>query len=49
NLSLEQLIPTLERAFECTVEFSADCVGREAELAAENLQPGRVLLLENTR
>ena len=49
NLSLEQLVPTLERAFEAPVVFAADCVGTEAELAAETLQPGQVLLLENTR
>ncbi|GAA6162481.1 phosphoglycerate kinase [Pelagimonas sp. KU-00592-HH] len=49
NLSLEQLVSTLERAFEAPVVFAADCVGTEAELAAETLQPGQVLLLENTR
>ncbi|WP_164661261.1 phosphoglycerate kinase [Tropicibacter sp. Alg240-R139] len=49
NLSLNQLVPTLERAFETKVRFAADCVGTEAELAAEQLQPGEVLLLENTR
>ncbi|MBO9453073.1 phosphoglycerate kinase [Tropicibacter sp. R16_0] len=49
NLSLNQLVPTLERAFETKVLFAADCVGAEAELAAELLQPGEVLLLENTR
>ncbi|TMV06418.1 phosphoglycerate kinase [Ruegeria sediminis] len=49
NLSLKQLIPTLERAFETKVRFAADCVGPAAELAAESLQPGEVLLLENTR
>ncbi|MDA7963436.1 phosphoglycerate kinase [Ruegeria sp.] len=49
NLSLKQLIPTLEAAFEAEVLFAADCVGTEAELAAEQLQPGQVLLLENTR
>ncbi len=49
NLSLKQLIPTLERAFEVPVLFAADCVGTEAELAAETLQDGQVLLLENTR
>ncbi len=49
NLSLKQLIPTLEAAFDATVLFAADCVGTEAELAAEQLQPGQVLLLENTR
>ena len=49
SLSLKQLVPTLERAFEVPVVFAADCVGREAELAAETLRPGQVLLLENTR
>ncbi|WP_170752607.1 phosphoglycerate kinase [Ruegeria lacuscaerulensis] len=49
NLSLKQLIPTLNTAFEADVLFAADCVGTEAELAAEQLKPGQVLLLENTR
>ncbi|MEX0329134.1 MAG: phosphoglycerate kinase [Ruegeria sp.] len=49
NLSLKQLIPTLETAFEAEVLFAADCVGSEAELAAQALQSGQVLLLENTR
>ncbi|MDE4132122.1 phosphoglycerate kinase [Phaeobacter sp. QD34_3] len=49
NLSLNQLIPTLERAFETRVLFAADCVGPGAEAAAAALQPGEVLLLENTR
>ncbi|MBO9410409.1 MULTISPECIES: phosphoglycerate kinase [unclassified Ruegeria] len=49
NLSLKQLIPTLTTAFGADVLFAADCVGTEAELAAEQLKPGQVLLLENTR
>ncbi|NOD95799.1 phosphoglycerate kinase [Ruegeria sp. HKCCD6228] len=49
NLSLKQLVPTLESAFDAKVLFAADCVGTEAELAAQALQPGQVLLLENTR
>ncbi|WP_170472697.1 phosphoglycerate kinase [Ruegeria arenilitoris] len=49
NLSLKQLVPALETAFGAEVLFSADCVGQEAELAAQELQPGQVLLLENTR
>src|SRR4051812_26458544 len=32
-----------------TVNFANDCVGREAKQAAEALQPGQVLLLENLR
>ncbi|SEO51266.1 phosphoglycerate kinase [Salinihabitans flavidus] len=49
NLSLQQLIPTLERAFEAPVVFAADCIGPAAEAAANALAPGQVLLLENTR
>lgn len=49
NLSLMQLVPTLERAFEARVRFAADCVGAAAKEAADALQPGEVLLLENTR
>lgn len=49
NLSLDQLVPTLENAFGAPVVFASDCVGTVAELAAETLQTGQVLLLENTR
>jgi len=49
NLSLKQLVPTLEKAFGVPVEFAADCVGTQAELASTTLGPGKVLLLENTR
>ena len=49
NLSLKQLIPTLEKAFGVPVLFAADCVGTEAELATQTLGAGKVLLLENTR
>lgn len=31
------------------VKFVPDCIGEEAEKAAENLQPGEILLLENLR
>ena len=48
NLSLKQLIPTLGAALGAPVLFAADCVGSEAELTAENLRPGQVLLLENS-
>nr|WP_319948786.1 phosphoglycerate kinase [uncultured Shimia sp.] len=49
NLSLKQLVPTLETAFGTKVLFATDCVGPAAELAAESLLQGQVLLLENTR
>ncbi len=49
NLSLVQLVPTLERAFETRVRFAADCTGAAAKEASGALQSGEVLLLENTR
>jgi len=42
NLSLKQLVPTLEAAFGSTVLFAADCVGTEAELAAGMAKLGDV-------
>ncbi|HBS50154.1 MAG TPA: phosphoglycerate kinase, partial [Rhodobacteraceae bacterium] len=49
NLSLQQLVETLERAFGAPVVFAADCVGPAAEAASAALQEGQILLLENTR
>ncbi|WP_278921503.1 phosphoglycerate kinase [Pseudophaeobacter profundi] len=49
SLSLNQLVPTLERAFETKVHFATDCVGPAAREAVKAQQPGEVLLLENTR
>ncbi|WP_170402463.1 phosphoglycerate kinase [Ruegeria arenilitoris] len=49
NLSLKQLVPTLEAAFGTKVRFGEDCVGYEAQIAAANQGDGEVLLLENTR
>ncbi|WP_171099730.1 phosphoglycerate kinase [Ruegeria sp. HKCCD7255] len=49
EMSLKQLVPALQTAFGTPVVFAEDCVGPAAEQAAEVLQPGQVLLLENTR
>ena len=49
NLSLQQLVPTLEQALGAPVLFAADCVGPAAQAAVDALQDGQVLLLENTR
>ncbi|MFC3614944.1 phosphoglycerate kinase [Lutimaribacter marinistellae] len=49
GLSLQPLIPALERAFGVTVAFCADCRGPAARAAVESLPAGAVLLLENTR
>ena len=49
EMSLQPLVPALEAAFEAPVVFCADCRGPAAEAASEALQPGQILLLENTR
>lgn len=49
DLSLQQLVPALEAAFDSPVVFAADCVGAGPAAAADALKPGEVLLLENTR
>lgn len=47
--SLRPVAEELARQLGKPVEFASDCVGAEAEQAAEALQPGQVLLLENLR
>ena len=49
DMSLQPLVPALEAAFGTNVVFAADCRGPAAEAAVAALQPGDVLLLENTR
>ncbi|PRZ47841.1 phosphoglycerate kinase [Tritonibacter scottomollicae] len=49
EMSLQPLVPALEAAFGAPVVFVADCRGPAAEAAVAALQPGQVLLLENTR
>ncbi|TNJ46741.1 phosphoglycerate kinase [Phaeobacter sp. B1627] len=49
EMSLQPLVPTLEAAFGVPVVFVADCRGPAAEAAVAALQPGQILLLENTR
>ncbi|MDU8910517.1 phosphoglycerate kinase [Aestuariicoccus sp. MJ-SS9] len=49
DMSLQPLIPALEQHLGAPVVFAADCIGPAAEAAADALQPGQVLLLENTR
>ncbi|HXZ68936.1 MAG TPA: phosphoglycerate kinase, partial [Alphaproteobacteria bacterium] len=46
--SLKQIVPALEK-FIGKVAFASDCVGPEAEKAANALKDGQVLVLENTR
>jgi phosphoglycerate kinase len=47
--SLKQVVPALAQAIGRPVAFAADCIGAEAEQAVAAMQPGGVLVLENTR
>ena len=47
--SLKHIVKTASEILGTAVFFASDCVGEIAEKAAENLQPGQVLLLENLR
>jgi len=49
EMSLQPLVPALESAFGAPVVFVADCRGPAAEATVAALQPGQILLLENTR
>ncbi len=47
--SMQHIVKTASEILGTEVLFASDCVGEIAETAAENLQPGQVLLLENLR
>lgn len=47
--SLKHIVSTIEDVLGVAVKFVDNCVGPEAEEAAENLKPGELLLLENLR
>ncbi len=49
EMSLRPLVPALEAALGCPVGFAEDCIGGPAKTAVSKLEPGQVLLLENTR
>lgn len=49
EMSLKPLVPELEKALGCKVNFAEDCIGAVAKKAVAALAPGEVLLLENTR
>lgn len=49
ELSLRHILDKVEDVLGAEVIFVSDCIGKEAEKAAENLKPGEVLLLENLR
>jgi phosphoglycerate kinase len=47
--SLRPIVATLEDHVGCQVQFVTDTIGEEAKAAVEALEPGQILLLENTR
>lgn len=49
KFSLAPVISTLEDHVGCQVQFVQDTIGEEAQAAAAALEPGQILLLENTR
>ena len=49
EFSLKPVAAYLGTLIEAPVSFAEDCVGEKAETAAAALQPGQVLVLENTR
>ena len=49
EFSLKHIISKVEEIIGVEVKFANNCVGDEAEAAAESLQPGQILLLENLR
>jgi phosphoglycerate kinase len=49
KFSLIHLVKDLSERFGTEVKFADDCVGDQAKEKAASLQPGEVLLLENTR
>jgi phosphoglycerate kinase len=49
KFSLRHIVTTVEKLTGLKVKFATDCIGQVAEDAAQGLQAGEVLLLENLR
>lgn len=49
EFSLRHIVDKVQDVLGVEVKFVPDCIGKEAENAAEDLKPGEVLLLENLR
>jgi phosphoglycerate kinase len=49
TFSLKHIVDNVEDAMGVEVKFVSNCVGEEATKAANNLEPGQILLLENLR
>jgi phosphoglycerate kinase len=49
EFSLRHIVNKVEDIIGVETKFISDCIGKEAEEAAQNLKPGEILLLENLR
>ena len=49
EFSLRHIVRKVEETIGVTVDFAENCVGEQVEVAASNLKPGQILLLENLR
>ena len=49
EFSLRHIVDEIEDIIGVDVKFVSNCIGQEAEAAANNLKPGEILLLENLR
>jgi phosphoglycerate kinase len=49
KFSLKHVVPLLSELLGTPVKFAKDCIGASTKATADNLKPGEVLLLENTR
>ncbi len=49
KFTLKQVVPHLSKLLGLEVQFASDCGGDQSIIKARDLQPGQVLLLENTR
>jgi len=49
ELSLQQVVPQLERVLEKKINFLPDCIGNEIKDKINSLENGTIILLENCR
>jgi len=49
ELSLKPVAEYLDKMVDAPVKFAEDCIGDVAQKAADELEPGQILVLENTR
>ena len=49
ELSLQQVVPQLEKVLDKKINFFPDCIGNEVKAEINSLEKGKVILLENCR